>query len=316
MRKIFVLISILLIGQLAYAQQQQTMLVIFPHPDDETAVAEVLVKYAALGYKVQLIIATNGKDGTRVTKIPAGDSLGNLRIEETRCACKIMGIAEPVFLGIERLDTKIGVGKYFGEHKKFLAALKEQILKFNPDVILTFGPDGDTHHAEHIVAGAAVTELLLREGWVDKYPLYYVAWTKEQGEVFDLGYVNEQYFNIKITYTQEEENKALQIMPCYVTQFTGEELIEDKQKKLNDQQNISYFRRLEINRTGLRTDFFKDAESGNFISADIKNITAELKALEYGAIMAEFSFDTAAIATLMDENFVSIYPGKTQNKQA
>jgi hypothetical protein len=30
-----------------------------------------------------------------------------------------MGIAVPIFLGIERLDTKIGVGKYFGEHKKF-----------------------------------------------------------------------------------------------------------------------------------------------------------------------------------------------------
>ncbi len=205
-------------------RNKQTILAIFPHPDDESAIAEVLVKYASLGYKVQLIIATDGKDGTRVTKIPAGDSLGNLRKEESRCACKKMGIAEPVFLGIDRLDTRIGVGKYFGEHKKLLQSLKEQIPIINPDFILTFGPDGDTHHAEHIVTGAAVTELWLREGWVDKYPLYYVAWTKVQGKMFDLGYVDEQYFNVKFEYTQEEENKALEIMPCYITQYTSEEL--------------------------------------------------------------------------------------------
>jgi LmbE family N-acetylglucosaminyl deacetylase len=248
------LASILVTFCFAQPQKQKTILVIFPHPDDESAIAEVLVKYAALGYKVQLMIATNGKDGTRVTKIPAGDSLGNLRKDETRCACKKMGIAEPVFLGIDRLDTKIGVGKYFGEHKKLLQLLKEQIPIINPDFILTFGPDGDTHHAEHIVTGAAVTELLLREGWVDKYPLYYVAWTKDQGKMYDLGYLDEQYFNVKFENTQEEENKALEIMPCYITQYTSEELKEDRQKKLNDQSNIIYFRRFVVKK-GMEKEF-------------------------------------------------------------
>ena len=56
-----------------FGQNNKTLLAIFPHPDDETAVAEVLIKYARLGYKVQLIIATDGKYGTRVTKIPEGD---------------------------------------------------------------------------------------------------------------------------------------------------------------------------------------------------------------------------------------------------
>lgn len=234
--------------------QKKTLLAIFPHPDDETAIAEVLIKYAELGFNVQLMIATDGKDGTRVTKIPAGDSLGNIRKEETRCACKILGIAEPIFLGIDRLDTRIGVGKYFGEHKKLLALLKEKIAAIDPDLILTFGPDGDTHHAEHIVAGAAVTELLLREGWVDKYPLYYVAWTKEQGSMFDLGYVNEQYYNVKINYTQEQKTKALEIMPCYVTQYTPEELKDDREKKLKDKNNFLHFRRFVV-KSGMQSAF-------------------------------------------------------------
>lgn len=234
--------------------KKKTLLAVFPHPDDESAIAEVLIKYSEMGYNVQLIIATDGKDGTRVTKIPAGDSLGKLRKEETRCACKIMGIAEPIFLGIDRLDTKIGTGNYFKEHKKFLELLKEKITSIDPSFILTFGPDGDTHHAEHIVTGAAVTELLLREGWVDKYPLHYVAWTKEQGNMFDLGYVHEQYFNVKIDYSQEQENKALEIMPCYVTQYTSEELKEDKEKKLKDRNHFLHFRRFVVKK-GMQIEF-------------------------------------------------------------
>jgi LmbE family N-acetylglucosaminyl deacetylase len=255
--KITFALLLLVISVFAQPKKQKTILAIFPHPDDETAVGEVLLKYRKLGYKVQLIIATDGKDGTRVTKIPAGDSLGKLRKEETRCACKIMNIEEPLFLGIERLDTRIGVGKYFAEHKKLLSALRERIPLINPDFIITFGPDGDTHHAEHIVTGAAVTELLLREGWVKKYPLYYVAWTKQQSDNYmeDLGYMNEQYFNVKVKYTQEEENKALEIMPCYQTQFTPEELIEDRQKKLSDSSNTIYFRRLSVDRRKLKKDF-------------------------------------------------------------
>jgi len=123
MNKLF-FIAGLFLSYTSYAQNSKTLLAIFPHPDDETAIAEVLIKYKGLGYNVQLIIATDGKDGTRVTKIPAGDSLGNLRKDETRCACKIMDIAEPMFLGIERLETKLGVGKYFKGPKRLLEPLK------------------------------------------------------------------------------------------------------------------------------------------------------------------------------------------------
>lgn len=242
MRRLLLLLPLVLVVSVA-AQKKPTLLGVFPHPDDESALAEVLIKYSKLGYKVQLIIATDGKDGTRVTKIPAGDELGRLRKDESRCAARKLGIEVPIFLGIERLDTKIGVGKYFAEHKRFREVLKEHIVRLDPKIILTFGPDGDTSHSEHIVAGSAVTEVLLSEGWVEKYPLYYLAWTKKIAEVADLGYVNEKYLNVGIKYSQEEENRALEIMPCYVTQYTAEEIKEDRDKKLADKSNILYFRR-------------------------------------------------------------------------
>lgn len=236
------------------AEKKKTILFIGAHPDDETAVSEVLSKYAKLGNKIFVIIATDGKDGTRVTKIPAGDSLGNLRKKESICGCKTLGVEPPVFLGIERLDTKIGVGNYFKAHQQLLDSLKIKLPIINPDVIITAGPDGDTHHAEHIVVGAAVTELLLAEGWVEKYPLYYFAWKKGAESVDDLGYMDEQYFNVKVRYTPEEERKAIEALHCYVTQYTPEEFKEEADRKQKDTANTIYFRRFVVMK-GLKNDF-------------------------------------------------------------
>ncbi len=254
MQKIILLVIILLVTLSVFSQKRRTILFIGARPDDETAVSDVLTKYARLGNKVFIMIATDGKDGTRVTNIPEGDSLGNLRKIETTCACAKLGIEPPIFLSIERLDTKIGVGKYFKCHQQLLDSLKIKIPAINPDVILTFGPYGDTHHSEHIVTGGAVTELLLSEGWVDKYPLYYFAWKKGITDVDGLVYVDDQYFNVQVDYSQEDENKALNAYSCYVTQFTTEEFKEDRDKKLKDTSNSFYFRKFAVKKE-LKKDF-------------------------------------------------------------
>lgn len=235
-------------------EKNKTILFIGAHPDDETAISEVLTKYAQLGDKVFVIVATDGKDGNRVTTIPAGDSLGNLRKAESTCGCKTLGLQSPIFLGIERLDTKIGVGKYLKEHQRFMDSLKVIIPLINPDIIITAGPDGDTHHSEHIVVGATVTELLLAEGWVEKYPLYYFAWQKSSESVDDLGYVDDKYFNVKVSYTAEEERKAIEAIHCYVTQYTPEEFKEEEDRKLKDPANAIYFRKFVVMK-GMKDDF-------------------------------------------------------------
>lgn len=233
---------------------KRTILFVGAHPDDETAISEVLHKYAKLGNKVVVIIATDGKDGTRVTKIPAGDSLGMLRRAESICGCKTLGVEPPIFLGIERLDSRIGTGKYFKEHQRFMDSLRVKIPFINPDIIITAGPDGDTHHSEHIVVGAAVTELLLAEGWVEKYPLYHFAWKKGTESVDPGGYMDEQYVNVKVSYTIEDKKKAIEALNCYVTQYTPEELKEEAANKLKDTLNNTNFRKFVIKK-GLKNDF-------------------------------------------------------------
>ena len=272
MRKIFSLFFVLHFSFFTFAQSPQTytssaifqqikkltvlasVLYVGAHPDDETAISEVLNKYARLGNKVFVIIATDGKDGTRVTKIPAGDSLGMLRRKESICGCKTLGVQAPVFLGIERLDTKIGTGKYFKEHQRFMDSLRVKIPFINPDIIITAGPDGDTHHSEHIVVSGAVTELLLAEGWAEKYPLYYFAWKKGIESIDPGSYMDEQYVNVKVNYTIEDKKKAIEALNCYVTQYTAEELKEEAANKLKDQSNTINFRKFVVKK-GLKNDF-------------------------------------------------------------
>jgi LmbE family N-acetylglucosaminyl deacetylase len=225
----------------------KTIIGVFAHPDDENMVGSVLAKYAREGSKVYVIIATDGKYGTRVTKIPEGDSLATIRQQESICACKKLAIEPPIFLSLDRLDTKNGVRSYLNNHKKFLTELKTYIDSLKPDLLITFGPDGEYGHSEHIVVGASVTELLLREGWVEKYPLYFLAWKKEQvTDDEDLSYVADKYINVEITYSDEDEQKYFEAFACFTSQFTSEEIKESIDKQKIDKTNKVPFRKFYL----------------------------------------------------------------------
>lgn len=257
MRTILGLITICLtLSFSASGQTKKTILGIFAHPDDENIIGSVLAKYARQGHHVYIIITTNGKDGTRVTKIPPGDSLGVIRQKETICACEKLKINPPIYLSIDKLDTKYGTRQYLNGHKKTMGELKKYIEKFNPDVLITFGPDGEYGHSEHIVTGAIVTELLLKEGWVDKYPLYFPVDIKE--DVIDddgLSYIDKKYINLKVLYSDEDKQKMIEAGKCYVTQFTPEEMKEMTDVVTKNKANIKYFRRFMVSQKTI-TEFW------------------------------------------------------------
>jgi LmbE family N-acetylglucosaminyl deacetylase len=165
-----------------------------------------------------VVIATDGKTGTRVTRIPAGDRLGALRRGKSECACEKLGILRPIFLSLEAVDTRQGMRAFFSARKALLAAFETQLASLQPDAILTWGPDGEAGHPEHIVVGAAITELLLRRGEVEKYSLSFFASKREQVEDDpELSYVEPRYLDLQVRYADEDERKSLAAAHCYVT---------------------------------------------------------------------------------------------------
>ncbi len=227
----------------------KTILAVLAHPDDETALAQILYRYAREGNKVYLVIATDGRYGVAEhAGIPPGDSLAAVRRAETICACEILGIEEPIFFDAHDAFGAInGMDEYFRQTGMVKEKLTKTISELNPDIIITFGPDGDTGHFDHRGISNIVTEVLLKnKGWYEKYPLFYLGWTEKDDEKFKmiggLNTVHPDYLNVVIHFSQEEENEALKILDCYKSQFTEGEIVGWKEIEKSDTTNTLYFR--------------------------------------------------------------------------
>ncbi len=122
-----------------------------------------------------------------------------------------------------------------------------------------------------------------------------------------VGYSNQFWI-----YTEKIKGELVDYVQ---TQGNGGQIILLDKK--NDLELIitagNYNRRdLRKNSYDIYTDFVYPAIVRN-IQKD--TLTEHIKALTYHAITSEFKFDTAAIAKLMDDDFISVYPHKKQNKQ-
>lgn len=227
--------------------KDKVMLAVFAHPDDEAAIAQLLTKYSK-SYKIYIIIVTDGRYGIK-PGFPTGDALVKIRQNESECACKQLGIQSPIFLGFtDGFDTRNGVGHYLDQSKKLKDKLSEKIKEINPDFIITFGPDGDTGHSDHRMVSNMTTEIILKKGWLEKYPLYYLGWTKKDDEKFKviggLNTADVKYLNVSINYSQEDEDKALQSLWCYKSQLSKEEVEEWITIEKKDAENVFRFRQL------------------------------------------------------------------------
>jgi len=239
-------------------EKQKSILVVVAHPDDETGFGAALAKHARLGDTVYLIVAVDAKFDTRLISA-SPDSLTKAKQRDVLCSCEKLGIQPPIFFSFTSLDRKHGdqdgVRDAVETGNHFREKLKQTILNLQPDLIITFGPDGEYGHPEHIIAGSLVTELLLREGWVEKYPLYYFGWTKSLEADGDgwVRYADDQYFNIAVSYTDEDEQRAAQSIRCYTSGFSQQDM-EDMIAFERERKNELYFRKFYTEK-GLKSDF-------------------------------------------------------------
>jgi N-acetylglucosamine malate deacetylase 2 len=129
----------------------RSILLAFAHPDDESfGLAGTIAKYTKQGVPVDLICATRGEKGTR-RGVPEGVPTGVARETELRAAGKIMGLRDIYLLGY--IDGELDKADSAGVTRK----VTEIIERVQPEILITFGPDGVTGHPDHIAAGQAAT---------------------------------------------------------------------------------------------------------------------------------------------------------------
>ena len=125
------------------------MLAVFAHPDDESfGSGGTLAKYAHQGVQIILLCAIRGEAGiSGVNPKEAGD----IRMSELQQAAEHLGI-EVYFLGFP--DGELAQLK----PETLLEIVACWIDLVQPQVILTFGPDGVSGHPDHITISNIVTQ--------------------------------------------------------------------------------------------------------------------------------------------------------------
>jgi LmbE family N-acetylglucosaminyl deacetylase len=130
------------------------LLAVLAHPDDESlGFGGTLAKYAAEGVETYLVTATRGERG-RFGSLGKGGNpveVGCVREAELRAAAAVLGIREVALLnypdgGVDQVEATTAI-----------RAVVSHIRRIQPDVVVTFGPEGAYGHPDHIAISQFTT---------------------------------------------------------------------------------------------------------------------------------------------------------------
>ena len=207
----------------------RTLLAVFAHPDDEGVVGPLLARYARAGVRVHLAIATDGRYGVRdFAGMPAGDLLAKARAEEARCAAEKLGIEPPVLLGLHDGLAKVegSPAGTIGTMARLVDEVRKLFTALKPDVVVTWGADGLTGHADHRLVGAVVTQVFQEDqpGWPRN--LYYTAFPAERatGAPAIPGFsppplTAARYVTVRVPVEERDVQRARESFACHRSQF-------------------------------------------------------------------------------------------------
>jgi LmbE family N-acetylglucosaminyl deacetylase len=154
-----------------------TLLLVHAHPDDECIMTGGVMLRAHLdGSRVVLVTATRGEEGEihNMDEALVRPRLAEVRTEELRRSCEILGVDRQEFLGYR--DSGMGGAASNADPRSFHAAplpeaagrLAALLREERPEVVVTYTPDGTYGHPDHVKAHRttiAALDLLADEGW-------------------------------------------------------------------------------------------------------------------------------------------------------
>ena len=138
------------------------IMAVLAHPDDESlGVGGTLAKYASEGADVFLLTATRGDSGRfRGHRLdhpqhPGRLALAKIREVELRAAASALGVREVSILDYrdQHLDR--------ANPREVVVNIVRHIRRVQPDIVLTFGPDGAYWHPDRIAVSQFATAAIV-----------------------------------------------------------------------------------------------------------------------------------------------------------
>jgi LmbE family N-acetylglucosaminyl deacetylase len=146
--------------------EQKCLMAVLAHPDDEVFnTGGIFRRYHDAGVRTALVCATRGEAGEisdPALATPA--TLGQVREEELRESCRILGIKDLSFLDyrdgtVAQADEVEAVGR-----------IVREIRRVRPQVLVTFDPGGVYGHPDHIAVHHLTTSAFFKAGDPTCYP--------------------------------------------------------------------------------------------------------------------------------------------------
>lgn len=139
---------------------------VFAHPDDETfCMGGTVAKLVATGAEAMIVSFTQGESGQiRDSKTATRNTLGKVRAQELKHACKHLGVQQ-----VSCLDY--GDGKLTDIDFNTLVEKNTEIIReFKPDVVVTFDATGGYGHPDHVTISRATKVAFSYAGNEKQFP--------------------------------------------------------------------------------------------------------------------------------------------------
>ena len=206
----------------------RTLVAVWAHADDEAPVGPVLARYAREGVQVHTIIATDGSQGAANTSLPRGPEIAKLRVAEANCSSQALGIHPPVLLGF----PDAALGYYQGDPSmlfRLTQRVQEELQRLQPDVLITWGPDGGYGHPDHRIVSSIVSQLA-RAGAPGAPPqVFYGSIPAEGFRAMNpsrgappFTVPRAELFTVRVPFTDADFESARRSMLCHKTQMSDE----------------------------------------------------------------------------------------------
>jgi LmbE family N-acetylglucosaminyl deacetylase len=149
--------------------EHKNVLVIFPHPDDESLTIGGLSKMiSGQNGQINLLVLTAGEKGE------GGPNLKEIRTQEMQQSAKIIGISNLI-------QQDFGDGQINSKISEVTDFIDSQINSLQPDLIITYDLAGLYGHQDHMATSSIVTKLVQ-----EKYPTIALWYTSLPAKVIKL----------------------------------------------------------------------------------------------------------------------------------
>jgi LmbE family N-acetylglucosaminyl deacetylase len=190
---------------------------IFAHPDDETfRPGGTLALLARQGVRVEVLTFTRGEAGScGVPPLCTLEELSAVRECEMRSACTVLGLQPPRIFDYP--DSRLPET----EPETMVAHILSVVQEIEPQVLLSFGPDGLSGHPDHIAVGLWAHEAFRRaEGLAALYTVAVPQSLAQELAMHQLHPVPDETIALRVDVSSVWQIK-LAAMRCHATQISS-----------------------------------------------------------------------------------------------